>query len=321
MGDRGVASAPVASRPFRFGVQVGGPADRRGWAELARRVEDLGYATLTMADHLEDQLAPVPALMTAADATTTLRIASLVFANDYRHPVVLAKEAATLDLLSGGRLELGMGAGWMRGDYDQAGITFDRPGVRIDRLAEAVTVVQGLFGGDPFTFDGSHYRITGLAGRPRPVQRPHPPIVIGGGGRRVLELAARQADIVGVNVDLRAGVIDASAGPSGTADATAEKIGWIRQAAGDRFDDLELQVRVHVAAITDDTQALADAMAPALGVTPAEALASPHAVVGSLEEVIDTLVERRERWGLSYVGLSADALDAFAPVVDALSGT
>ncbi|CAN5737981.1 LLM class F420-dependent oxidoreductase [soil metagenome] len=308
-------------RPFRFGVQASGAADRRGWAELARRVEDLGYSVLTMADHLDDQLAPVPALMAAADATTDLRIGPMVLANDYRHPVVLAKEATTIDLLSGGRLELGLGAGWMQADYDQAGITLDRPGVRIDRLAEAIAVMKGLLAGGPFTFAGEHYRVNDLAGRPRPAQRPHPPIVIGGGGRRVLALAARQADIVGVNVDLRAGVIDATTGPTGTADATAEKIGWIRQAAGARFDDLELQVRVHVAAITDDKYAMADAMAPALGVTPAEALASPHAVVGSAAEVIDILVERRERWGISYLGLSADALEAFAPVVAALAGT
>lgn len=313
--------ARLTGKPFRFGVQAAGPADPGGWADLARRLEDLGYATLTMADHLDDQLAPVPALMAAADSTTTLCIGTMVLANDYRHPVVLAKEAATLDQLSDGRLELGLGAGWMRRDYEAAGIRLDRPGVRIERLAEALAVVKGLFAEGPLRYEGDHYRIDGLDGRPLPRQRPHPPIVVGGGGRRVLGLAAGEADIVGINMDLRAGVIDASAGPSGTAEVTAEKIDWIRSAAGDRFDDLELQVRVHVAAVTDDVGPMAEAMGPALGISPEEALASPHAVVGSEAQIVDTLVERRERWGISYIGLSADAADAFAPIVARLADT
>lgn len=308
-------------RPFRFGVQAGGPADQAGWRAFARKVEDLGCSTLTIADHFDDQLAPVPAIMAAADATTTLRVGALVLCNDYRHPVMLAKEAATLDVLSGGRLELGIGAGWMTTDYEQAGIPLDGPGTRIDRMAEALTIVKGLLAGGPVTFAGDHYRITALEGRPLPVQRPHPPIVIGGGGRRILSLAGREADIVGINVDLRRGVIDASAGPNATAEATEQKLGWIRDAAGVRFDELELHVRVHLAAITDDRAGLADALAAGFGLTAEQALQTPHALVGTVEQVVDDLLTRRERFGISYIGLGAEALDAMAPVIAKLAGT
>ncbi|MDZ7679595.1 MAG: TIGR03621 family F420-dependent LLM class oxidoreductase [Acidimicrobiales bacterium] len=307
--------------PFRFGVQAGGPADARGWAELARKAEDLGVSTLTVADHLDDQLAPVAAIMAAATATTTLRVGALVFCNDYRHPVVLAKEAATIDVLSEGRLEMGLGAGWMTTDYEQSGIRLDPPGARIDRLEEAVAVVKGLFGDGQVTHTGSHYRIDGLEGTPKPIQRPHPPLLIGGGGRRVLSLAAREADIVGINVNLAGGTIDAGVGPNATVDATDEKIGWIRDAAGNRFDDLELQVRVHVAAVTEDRHGLAAAMGPALGLSPDAALASPHALAGTEDEIVETLLERRERWGISYIGISAAELDDMAPVIARLTGT
>ncbi|MFP4513630.1 MAG: TIGR03621 family F420-dependent LLM class oxidoreductase, partial [Acidimicrobiales bacterium] len=301
--------------------QAGGPADAQGWAELARKAEDLGVSVLTVADHLDDQLAPVAAIMAAASATTTLRVGALVFCNDYRHPVILAKEAATIDVLSDGRLEMGLGAGWMTTDYEQSGIRLDPPGARIDRLEEAIAVVKGLFGDGPVTHAGAHYRIDGLEGTPKPVQRPHPPLLIGGGGRRVLSLAAREADIVGINVNLAGGTIDASVGPNATVDATDEKIGWIRDAAGDRFDDLELQVRVHVAAVTDDRHGLAAAMGPALGLSPEAALASPHALAGTADEIVEQLRERRERWGISYIGISAAELDDMGPVIERLAGT
>jgi probable F420-dependent oxidoreductase len=306
--------------PFRFGIQCKGPADRRGWRELARKVEDLGWSTLTTADHFDDQLAPVPALMAAADATTTLRVGTMVLATDYRHPVVVAKEAATIDLLTSGRLELGVGAGWMTADYEAAGIPLERPGVRISRLKEALAVLRGLWAGGAFTHDGDHYQVTELDGRPSPHTPGGPPIVIGGGGERVLRLAAREADIVAVNVALGAGVIDARAFPDGTPESTDRKIGWIRDSAGDRFEQLELQVRVHLAMVTDDRVAVIDELAPAFGLTPEQAAATPHALVGSVDQICDQLVERRERWGISYLGLSADQLDAFAPVVARLTG-
>ncbi len=316
-------------KPFRFGLQASNPpggftgtsADGDRWRELARRAEDLGYSTLTIADHLDEQWAPVPALVAAAEATATLRIGALVLCNDYRHPVVTAKEAASIDVLSGGRLELGLGAGWMRSDYEQAGIAYDPPGTRIDRLAEAITVVKGLFADGPVDFAGEHYRVAGLEGTPKPVQRPGPPLLLGGGARRMLSLAGREADIVGLNPSLGAGVIGADAGPSATADATDDKLRWIAEAAGDRYADIELQTRVHLAVITDDRRALADAVAPAMGLTPEQAMSSPHALAGTVEEVVEQCLERRERFGLSYVCLGLDALDAFAPVVARLAGT
>jgi probable F420-dependent oxidoreductase len=310
----------VHHRPFRFAIQMKGPAEQAGWPEAARKVEDLGWSTLTMADHFTDELAPIPALMAAADATTTLRIGTMVLGNDYRHPVVVAKEAATIDLLSGGRLDLGIGAGWMTSDYGAAGFDLDRAGLRIERLAEAVTVLKGLFADDPFTFDGEHYRISALDGRPKPLQRPHPRLVIGGGGRRVLSLAAREADVVAINVNLAAGVIDERAFPDGTPEATDRKVGWIRDAAGDRFDDLELAVRVHLALVTDDRDTTIEALAGGFGLTYDQARATPHALIGTVEQICDDLVERRERYGISTIGLSADQLDAFAPVIARLAG-
>ncbi|MGZ4708625.1 MAG: TIGR03621 family F420-dependent LLM class oxidoreductase [Acidimicrobiales bacterium] len=326
--------APLSTlRPFRFAIQAAAPPGGTGgtagadWAALARKVESLGYSALTVSDHFDDQYAITPALMAAADATTTLHVGSLTYGNDYRHPVVLAKEAATIDLLSGGRFELGLGAGWMTTDYEQAGIALDRPGVRIARLAEALDVITGLWGDGACTVEGEHYTVRGLDGRPKPPStagspaRPGPPILIGGGGRKILSLAARRADIIGLNIALGSGRIDESAGPSATDDATTEKVGWIRDAAGDRFDHIELHVRVHLAAVTDDRQALAEAVGPALGLTPEQAMASPHALAGTVPEIVEQCLERRERYGISYIGLGLDALDALAPVVDRLAGT
>ena len=184
-------------RPFRFGVSVHGSKSRAEWIGVARQAEVLGYSTLLIPDHLGDQLSPIPALLAAAEATSTLRVGSLVFDNDFRHPVMLAKEAATLDVLSGGRLELGLGAGWMKPEYERAGIPFERASVRIEKMEEAIQIVKGLFADGPLDFAGQYYTITGLEGFPKPVQRPHPPLHIGGGGQRLLSIAAREADIIG----------------------------------------------------------------------------------------------------------------------------
>ena len=305
--------------PFRFGLQCRGPADADGWRALARKVEDLGWSTLTLPDHFEGALAPTPALMAAADATTTLRVGTMVYANDYRHPVVLAKEAATLDLLTGGRFELGIGAGWMTTDYEQAGLPLDRPGVRIERLAEALAVLRGLWADEPCDLAGDHYRITGLDGHPKPATPGGPPLVIGGGGRRVLRLAAAHADVVGLNVNLAAGVIDSRAFPDGTPEATDAKVGWVREAAAGR--DPELHVRVHLAAVTDARDELVEELAGGFGLSPDEARSTPHALVGDVSQICDQLVERRERWGISYLGLSADQLEPFAPVIARLAGS
>ena len=259
--------------------------------------------------------------MAAADATTTLRVGSLVFDNDYRHPVVLAKEAATLDLLSDGRFDLGLGAGWMASDYEQSGIPFDSPGVRIDRMEEGLAIIKGLLAGGAFSFTGKHYQISGLEGTPSPVQKPHPPLVIGGGGRRMLRLAAREADIVNVNYDLREGRVNRALVQTGLAGATDEKLAWIREAAANRMEQIELSVTIFFANITDDAAALAGGMAGGIGVDAAEVLDTPHFLIGTVDEVVEMLRERRERYGISHVILPGDVAESFAPVVERLSGT
>jgi probable F420-dependent oxidoreductase len=288
---------------------------------LARRAEDIGVSVLTVADHLDDQLAPLAALMAAADATTELRVGSLVFANDYRHPALLAKEAATIDRLSGGRLELGIGAGWMSSDYEAAGIPLDPPAARIARLEEAIEVITALWTGEAVHHDGPTYRIDGLVGAPLPAQRPHPPIVIGGGGRKVLEVAARHADVVHLNPTLTAGVIDHRAGPSATAAATEQKLDWIRAAAGDRFDDLELGVRIHLAFVTDERDELFETLAGGFGLTADEARGTPHALCGTIDQIADDLLERRDRFGISNIGMSASSMEDLAPLITRLAGT
>lgn len=288
---------------------------------LARRAEDIGVSVLTVADHLDDQLAPIAALMAAADATTELRVGTLVFANDYRHPALLAREAATVDRLSGGRLELGLGAGWMTTDYEATGIPLDPPSVRIERMEEALEVITALWSGEAVDHHGPHYDIAGLVGSPLPAQRPGPPIVIGGGGRKVLEVAGRRADIVNLNPSLPAGVIDHRAGPSATPEATERKLAWIRDAAGARFDDIELGTRIHLAIVTDDRHAMFDALAGGFGMTVEQAAGSPHALCGTLDEIAEDLEARRERYGISTIGLSASSLDDLAPLISRLAGT
>jgi probable F420-dependent oxidoreductase len=310
----------IGPRPFRFGVQVSTAPNRSAWVELARRVEAHGYSTLTMPDHFTDQLSPVPALMAAADATTSLRVGALVFDNDYRHPVVLAKDLATIDLLSDGRLEIGIGAGWMRTDYDAAGLPYDTPGVRIDRFAEGLEVLKGLMGEAPCTFHGKHYTISDLQGMPKPVQRPHPPILIGGGGRRVLTIAAQHADIVGINGTMSAGAIDGSALSSMSAEAVDGKLAIVREAAGDRMAQVELNVRAFFVAVTNDRKGTAESIGEMIGFVPDDVLASPFALMGTAAQIADDLRERRERWGFSYVIVGPDDADAFAPVVAELAG-
>ncbi len=312
-----------ADKPFRFTVQCSSPNEvtAASWSALARKVEDLGYYSLTVSDHLDEQIAPIAALMAAANATSTLRIGSMLFCNDYRHPVVLAKEAATLDALSGGRFDLGLGAGWLHTDYERAGIQLDPPGVRIDRLEEALAVLKGLFADKPCHFEGKHYQVRGLEGTPKPVQRPYPPIVIGGGGKRVLSLAGREADVVAINMNMQKGLIDASVGPNATVDATHQKIAWIREAAGERFDGLILQSRIHLALPGSDRTEMANNLAAGFGLTPEQALGTPHALFGSVDEIVEDLRVRRELFGISSIGIAVDALDSMAPVVAKLAGS
>ncbi len=308
-------------RTFRFGVQVTGAASAEDWATLAGKAEDLGYSSLMLPDHFGDQFAPVPALAAAAASTTQLRLGALVFDNDYRHPVVLAKEAATLDVLSGGRLELGLGAGWMTTDYEQSGIAHDPVPVRIERMVEAVAVLKGLFGDGEFSFSGEHYTISGLDGRPKPRQRPHPPLLIGGGSRRILSIAGREADIVGINPALASGAADAAAARSGAPAETDRKLGWVRDAAGDRYRDLEINMLVFGVVITDDRAAAVAQVAPLYDVDPAEFDDFPHALFGTTAQIADQLQRARDRWDVSYWTVQAAALDAMAPVVAELAGT
>ena len=308
-------------RPFRFGVMAAKARSSVEWAETARKAESLGYSALLMPDHFGDQLSPVPALATAAAVTASLRIGTLVFANDFRHPAVLAKETATLDLLSDGRLEVGVGAGWMTEDYTWTGIAHDRAGLRIDRMIESIAVLRGLWGDDAFSFEGEHYTITGMNGLPKPVQAGGPPIIVGGGAKRVLSTAARLADIVGVNPNVGEGKVGPEAIASMSADATDEKLGWVRDAAGDRFDDIEISILKFVTIVTDDRDVVAGKVGGAMGMDAETLLASPHTMVGSVKQIADDLVEQRERWQGSYVTVQSDALEAFAPVVAVLAGT
>ena len=311
---------PIPRRPFRFGVQASSAPDRAAWADLARRCEALGYDVLTMPDHFTDQLAPIPALMAAADATERLRVGALVFDNDYKHPVVLAKEMATIDVLSEGRLEIGIGAGWMVSDYEQSGMSYDRPGVRIDRFVEGLAVIKGAMAPGPFSFEGEHYRITGYEGLPKPIQGPCPPILIGGGGKRVLSIAAREADIIGINGTMTAGVVGPEAISTMTAEAVDEKVDIVRAAAGPRIADIEMNVRAFMVNVTEDRAGVMDGLSRMLQVDPAFVPESPFALIGTPAQIVEDLLARRERWGFSYVIVGAEDVESFAPVVAELAG-
>jgi probable F420-dependent oxidoreductase len=312
-----------AARPFRFGLNAVGGASGQAWQETARKAEAAGYSTLAVADHLYTQLAPLASLVAAADVTTTLRLSSYVFGNDFWHPAILARETATIDLLSGGRLELGIGTGWQRNDYEQRGMALATPGVRRRRLAEAIQVLKGLFGDGPFSFAGEHYRIEALDCQPKPIQRPHPPLLVGGGGPKMLALAAQEADIVSVNaLTTPEGDID---GSSLTAQATDSKVGWVREAAGERFAEIELNMLVfaHISERREETaaQIAADWGFLAQGVSGADLLDSPTFLFGGVEQIAEDLLRRRERFGISYFTVFGEEnLEAFAPVVARLSG-
>ncbi|MHB8612173.1 MAG: TIGR03621 family F420-dependent LLM class oxidoreductase [Candidatus Dormibacteraceae bacterium] len=308
-------------RPFRFGVEEHRASSARDWRERARTFESLGYSTLFLPDHFGEQLSPIAALMSAADATTKLRIGSLVFDNDYRHPVVLAKEAATLDLLSNGRLEFGLGAGWLASDYEQTGIPLDSPGMRIERMAEGLEIIKRFFAGGPVSFEGKHYKVQGVDGFPATVQKPHPPIVVGGGGRRMLRLAAQEADIVSLNYKLTEGRVNRTLVRTGLAEATDEKLSWIKEAAGERFSNIELCATVFVANVTDDRDGAAAAFGAGIGAEPREVLEMPHFLIGTIDQMVEDLLTRRQRYGISYVVFPDVAAESLAPVVERLTGT
>jgi probable F420-dependent oxidoreductase len=309
----------VQHRPFRFGVQLGSASSAEDWVAKVRRVEELGYSVLTICDHVQDQLSPVPALMMAAAKTERLRLGTYVLGNDFRHPAAVAKEAATLDLLSGGRFELGIGAGWMPQEYSQLGIPFDRHPARLARLQEAVHLIKGLLAGETVNLEGHYYSVRSLVGDPRPVQQPRPPILIGGGGRNLLSFAAREADIVGIN--LRVMKNGHLVYKSLSAEATEEKMLWIREAAGSRIRELELNLYLYFVLPHGELKRTSDEWHEhEPEITPDFLTQSPHAVFGSVNEMVEQLQTTRERYGISYITVQEHNMDKLAPVVAALAG-
>ena len=318
------------SRPFRFGVLATEETSRDAWADYARKVEDLGYSTLVYGEHISfGGLAPFSALMAAADATTHLRVATVLI-NDLRNPVLLAQEVATLDLLSQGRLEFGIGAGWLAADFQAAGIPFAPAPTRVRRLEEAVSVLKRLFGEGPVTFEGTYYSVHDMNLTTKPQQRPHPPLFIGGGGKQVLSIAAREANIVGVSSKATAaGAMDLG---DRTLQAFDEKVRWIREAAGERFAELELNTLIQHVRITDNRRQGAKEVLAAYASWPPhlvvnmpqgteELLEAPYCVIGTVAQIVEQLQERRERHGISYITIHGGYTQALAPVIERLAGT
>lgn len=306
--------------PFRFAVHSGGGSEPAAdWSSFVRRADELGYGAVYVTDHLGRQLAPIAALAAAAMVSPRIRIGSYVFANDFRHPLLLAREAATLDRLSGGRLELGLGAGWMQSDYRRLGMSYDSPPIRIDRLTEAVGIIKRLLRGETVTHHGAHYRLDGAHVGPMPVQQPHPPIMLGGGGPRLLRLAAREAQIVGL-----APQMTVSGRPmlrSINDEAVAGRVEIVRRAAGERFEDLELNAFVADGGVASADGAIGGSVAALLKAAgPAAVGGSPYLLYGTVTQLRESLLRRRDRTGISAYGIPARRMEEFAPLVEALSG-
>ncbi len=316
------------TRPFRFIVSMPRLADGVAvWQSTLRRIEDHGYSTIAISDHFTQGWAmePLVTLAAAAGETERVRLLTLVLGNDYRHPVLVHKAAATVDVLSGGRVELGLGAGWMRAEYAAAGLSYDPPKIRRERLAESVAVIKGLFGQDPFDFAGTHYRIAALDGLPKPVQKPHPPIAIGGGGPRMLELAGRLADIAGVYANLGSGAHDVHQVVDMSPESVAAKVEWVRsgaRSAGRDPAEVELELSLLLCRLVRserERQAVLDRAAAAWKVPATMVAGSPAVLVGSVDQCADRLIEHRERYGFSYIHVGAD-VDHVAPLVARLEG-
>lgn len=288
------------------------------WRDRAHMAEDLGYSALYVTDHLDAQFGPLVAVTVAAEATTSLHVGTLVLNNDLRNPVVLAKEIASLGLAAEGRVELGLGAGWLRSDYEETGVEYDGPRARVDRLAESLTIMKALWRDGETTFEGTHYTVHGARCEPRPVSPPT--IIVGGGSKRILSLAAEQADIVGVNTSLASGEKSDDVGGGATFDHYDRCLSWVRAAAGDRFDSLELQVAAFAVMVVPSRRA-AVRSATMLGFAGEEALDLPILLIGTEDELCERLIERRERWGFSNVVVPGESMEAFAPVVRRLIGS
>ncbi len=293
------------SRPFRFGVTAGYASTRAIWVSTARRAEELGYSTLLIPDRTSvGILAVIPALAVAASVTTSLRVGSYVFCNGYRHPVLLAREAATLDLLTDGRFELGLGAGVSSTESEQMGIPFASAGTRVGQLEETIQVMKQLFTQETVDFTGKHYTIAGMKGNIKPTQKPHMPILVAGAGEKMLKLAAMEADIIAIGSKITAQRPDPT-------DATLEqKVAWIKEAAGVRFADLELSQTIYEVEITDSETPL----------PPQQGGWSVHKRLMSTEQAIAYLLEQRDRYGFSYLQIQTNQMENFAPVVAQLAG-
>jgi probable F420-dependent oxidoreductase len=311
------AGATRAKQGFRFAVSAKQPRPQDEWIAFARSVEASGFDTLAIADHFGARMAIAPALVLAAQATERLRVGSFVYDNDFRHPALLAQEAATIDLLTGGRFDLGIGAGWLRSEYDAAGIPFDPGAVRVARLAEAIRIIKSLMTEAPLTYQGTHYQLTNLTGAFKPVQQPHPPILIGGGGRKLLSLAAQEADIISIMPRSRAdggGLVDSDA----SAASFDAKVALIKEAAGDRFPRLQLNTLVQSVVIADDPRAAAQAMAKDWELPVAELLESPLLLIGTIGQIVEQLHARRERFGLTYFTVFERDMANLARVIERL---
>jgi probable F420-dependent oxidoreductase len=308
-------------RPFRFSVQHHAAASGEAWRELAKKTEDLGYTTLYLPDHFGDQWSPTIAMTIAAEVTTSLRVGALVYDVDYRHPITQAKEAATLDLAYPGRTIFGFGAGWMKTDYDESGIAYDSPGTRIARMKEALTIMKALWADGTCTFEGEHYTITNAQGFPRPSTAGGPPVLIGGGGKKVLTIAAQMADTVGVNPNLAAGAIGPEVAQTALGDIYRERMTWIKDAAGDRFDQLDLQVLTFMTSIVPNRDEVLTNIAPLFNVTPEQAGEIPLVMVGTEDEIVEQLQSRREEFGFNDIVVQGDVMEVFAPIVARLAGT
>ncbi|MDQ4034995.1 MAG: TIGR03621 family F420-dependent LLM class oxidoreductase [Chloroflexota bacterium] len=306
-------------QPFRFAVYTNNSDEADNWSAFARRAEQLGYTALYVTDHLSRQLAPTAALAAAAAVTRHLRIGPYVFANDFRHPLIVAREAATLDRLSQGRLDLGLGAGWKRSDYRQLGMAYDPPGTRIDRLVESLGIIKRLLAGEEVTHEGRFYRLDRARVQPAPIQRPHPRIMLGGGGPRVLRLAAREAQIVSFvpQSSLRGRPMLRHA----TEAALAARVEQVRIAAGARFDELELNIFVGDAGVVGGPQPVSASLGALFkSAGPAVAGGSPYLLYGTIDQLRDQILRRRERTGVSSYGIPVRVMEAFAPLVAQLAG-
>jgi probable F420-dependent oxidoreductase len=316
-------SADTTSRPFRFAVQAYKAASAKAWRDLARKVEDLGYSTLHSADHVLDRgpaaqhVAPIASMATAAAVTETLRIGCRVFCVDYHVPASLAKELATLDLLSEGRLDLGIGAGWSEVEYRSMGLTFDEGPRRLRKLKEVVALLKAHFSGEELDCRGEFVNVTGYAGLPLPVQRPHPPFMIGGNRKGILSWAAREAEIVSFSNVPFVPVNDLGLTPE---QEMLRRFGFVRGAAGHRLREIDIENSPYYTAVADKPDDALAAVAANFRVTAEGLLEHPNVLMGSADEIEERLFARREMYGVNYVTVQQDVFEAFAPIVARLTG-